>query len=172
MRRSRPPRTPVERSLLEVEGYLRDFADDNEHIRVSVLRFCNVLGPDIRTPLRSALELPLVPSILGYDPSFQFIHEQDVVRSMLYVIDQDLSGAYNLAGDGRLPWSEIVRICGKRMAPMPPIRVGAAARALRLTGLVDLPPETLDLLRHGRGVDNRKLRREGFQYEFTTAGTV
>src|SRR5207302_3566923 len=62
MRRSRPPRTPVERSLLEVEGYLRDFADDNEHIRVSVLRFCNVLGPDIRTPLRSALELPLVPS--------------------------------------------------------------------------------------------------------------
>src|SRR5207244_4961216 len=102
----------------------------------------------------------------------QIVHENDVVRSMLYALDNDLGGVFNVAGDGKLPWSEIVRICGKRMAPMPPIGVGAAARALRLTGLVDLPPETLDLLRHGRGVDNRTLRREGFQYEFTTAGTV
>jgi UDP-glucose 4-epimerase len=172
MRRSRPPRTPVEQSLLEVEGYLRDFADDNDHVNVSVLRYCNVLGPDIRTPLRSALELPLVPSVLGYDPSFQFVHEHDVVRSMLYVLENDLRGVYNIAGDGKLPWSEIVRICGKRMAPLPPIGTGAAARALRLTGVVDLPPETLDLQRHGRGVDNRKLRRQGFQYDFTTAGTV
>ena len=172
MRRSRPAHTPVERSLLEVEGYLRDFADDNERVKVSVLRYCNVLGPDIRTPLRSALELPLVPSILGYDPSFQFVHEHDVVRSMLYVLEHDLEGIYNVAGEGQLPWSEIVRICGKRMVPVPPIGTGLAARALRLAGLVDLPPETLDLLRHGRGVDNRKLRRAGFQYDFTTAGAV
>ncbi|MGH9276115.1 MAG: NAD-dependent epimerase/dehydratase family protein, partial [Acidimicrobiales bacterium] len=27
--RTTPPRTPVERSLLEVEGYVRDFAEDN-----------------------------------------------------------------------------------------------------------------------------------------------
>ena len=172
MRRSRPARTPVERSLLEAEGYLRDFADDNEHISVSVLRYCNVLGPDIRTPLRSALELPLVPCIGGFDPGLQFIHEHDVVRSMLYVLDNDLDGVFNVAGDGRLPWSEIVRICGKRMVPLPPIGTGAAARALRMAGIVDLPPETLDLLRHGRGVDNRKLRRHGFQYDFTTAGAV
>jgi UDP-glucose 4-epimerase len=172
MRRSRPPHTPVEQSLLEVEGYLRDFADDNEHVSVSVLRFSNVLGPDIQTPLRSALELPLVPSILGYDPGLQFVHELDVVRSILYVLDQDLGGVYNVAGDGRLPWSEVARICGKRLAPLPPVATGLAAKALRIAGLIDLPLETLDLLRHGRGVDNRKLRRQGFQYEFTTAGTI
>jgi len=172
MRRSRAPHTPVEQSLLEVEGYLRDFADDNEHVSVSVLRFSNVLGPDIQTPLRSALELPLVPSILGYDPGLQFVHELDVVRSILYVLNQDLGGVYNVAGDGRLPWSEVARICGRRLAPLPPIATGLAARALRIAGLIDLPPETLDLLRHGRGVDNRKLRRQGFQYEFTTAGTI
>ncbi len=40
-------RTRVERSLLEVEGYVRDFADDNPHVAVTLLRFSNVLGPDI-----------------------------------------------------------------------------------------------------------------------------
>ena len=37
---------------------------------------------------------------------------------------------------------------------------------------VELPPELLDLLRHGRGVDNRRLKRAGFDYRFTSAGTV
>ncbi len=38
--------------------------------------------------------------------------------------------------------------------------------------LVNLPAETLDLLRFGRGVDNRKLKEAGFTYRFTTAGAV
>src|SRR4051794_1134279 len=42
MTRTKPPSTRVERSLLEVEGYLEDFADDNPHVNVSVLRFSNV----------------------------------------------------------------------------------------------------------------------------------
>ena len=66
------PRRPgrrVERSLLEVEGYVRDFAEDNPHVTVSLLRFSNVLGPDIVTPLSKALALPLVPSVLGFDPA-------------------------------------------------------------------------------------------------------
>jgi UDP-glucose 4-epimerase len=37
---------------------------------------------------------------------------------------------------------------------------------------VELPPELLDLLRHGRGVDNRRLKRAGFDYRYTSAGTV
>jgi UDP-glucose 4-epimerase len=37
---------------------------------------------------------------------------------------------------------------------------------------LDLPPELLDLLRHGRGVDNRRLKRVGFDYRYTSAGTV
>ena len=43
--RSGPARTRVERSLLEVEGYLSDFADDHPDVVVSRLRFSNVLGP-------------------------------------------------------------------------------------------------------------------------------
>ena len=47
-----------------------------------------------------------------------------------------------------------------------------AAAPLRRLRLVNLPPETLALLRFGRGVDNRKLKGAGFTYRFTTAGAV
>lgn len=171
-RRSHAPRTRVEQSLVEVEGYLRDFAEDNPHVIVSLLRFSNVLGPDITTPLSSALELPLVPSILGFDPRLQFVHEEDVLRSILFVLQHESPGIFNVAGDGLLPWSEVAAICGKRLFPISPFFTGAAAMPLRRLGICDLPPEALELLRFGRGIDTRKIKRAGFTFEWTSAGAV
>jgi len=171
-RRATTPRTRSERSLLEVEGYVRDFARDNPHVCVTLLRFSNVLGPDIVTPLSKALQLPLVPSVLGYDPRFQFVHEDDVVSSILFVLENQVPGVYNVAGDGQLPWSEVASIAGKRTAPMPPFGIALATAPLRRLGLVDLPPELIDLLKYGRGIDNRRLKQAGFPYRFTSAGTV
>jgi UDP-glucose 4-epimerase len=164
--------TRIERSLLEAEEYLRNFAEDNPHVTVTVLRFGNVLGTDIVTPISKALSLPLVPAILGFDPQLQFVEEDDVVRSLQFVFERNLSGVYNVAGDGRLPWSEVVAMVGKRTLPLPPLLTGLASAPLRRTRFVELPPELLTLLRYGRGVDNRKLKQLGFQYGYTSAGAV
>jgi UDP-glucose 4-epimerase len=172
MRRTKSPSTRVERSLLEVEGYLSDFAEDNPHVNVSLLRFSNVLGADIVTPLSKALSMPAVPAIFGYDPSFQFVHEDDVIRSLEFVLANDVAGVYNVAGDGRVPWSEVTSIVGKRQVFLPPMFTHLAAAPLSRLNLVDLPPELLDLLRYGRGVDNRRLKAAGFTYHYTTAGAV
>jgi UDP-glucose 4-epimerase len=172
-RRSHPPKTKVEKSLIEVEGYLRDFAEDNPHVCVSLLRMSNVLGPDITTPLSNALELPVVPQIFGFDPRLQFVHEDDVLRAILFALERDLPGIYNIAGDGLLPWSEAVAICGnKRMFPIAPYFTELAAAPLRRLGVCDLPPETLELLRHGRGIDTRKIKRAGFEFRSSSAGAV
>jgi UDP-glucose 4-epimerase len=169
--RPSPPKTRVERSLIEVEGYLSDFAEDNPHVVVSLLRFSNVLGTDIVTPISKALQMPVTPSILGYDPMLQFVEEDDVIRSIEFVMHNQVPGVYNVAGDGRIPWSEVAAMCGRRLVPMPPVLTNFAAAPLELVG-VELPPETLDLLRYGRGADNRRLKRAGFQYRYTTAGAV
>lgn len=171
-RRSHPPRTRVEDSLIEVEGYLRDFAEDNPHVCVSLLRFSNVLGPDITTPLSNALELPLVPHIFGFDPHLQFAHEDDVLRSILFVLEHQLPGIYNVGGDELLPWSEVAAICGKRMFPISPFFTELAALPLRRLGIAVLPPETLELLRFGRGIDTLKIKHAGFKFEYTSAGAV
>ena len=170
-RRETPPKHRVERSLAEVEGYVHDFAVDNPHVAVSMLRFSNVLGREITTPLSKMLEAPMVPSIFGFDPRFQFVHEDDVIRAILFVLDRDLAGVYNVAGDGLLPWSEVAAICGKRTISLPPLGRGIVAAGLRRLGL-DLPPEIVDLLSYGRGIDNSRLKRAGFEYTYTSAGTV
>jgi UDP-glucose 4-epimerase len=169
--RPSPPKTRVERSLIEVEGYLSDFAEDNPHVVVSLLRFSNVLGTDIVTPISKALQMPVAPCILGYDPMLQFVEEDDVIRSIEFVMHNQVPGVYNVAGDGRMPWSEVAAVCGRRLVPMPPVLTNFAAAPLELLG-VELPPETLDLLRYGRGADNRRLKRAGFEYRYTTAGAV
>ena len=173
MSRNQPATTRVERSLLEVEEYLRDFADDNPHVCVTLLRFANVLGTDIVTPLSKALSMPVVPCILGFDPQIQFVEEDDVVRSIEFVLHHELPGIYNVAGDGRLPWSEAASICGRRVAPLlPPVLTQLVATPLARFGVLDLPPEFLALLRYGRGVDNRRLKQAGFEYRYTSAGAV
>jgi UDP-glucose 4-epimerase len=170
--RTKGPSSRVEASLLEVEDYLHDFAEDNPHVVVTLLRFSNVVGTDIQTQLTRALQLPLVPCILGFDPLLQFVEEDDVIRSIEYVMRNQLAGIYNVAGDGRLPWSEVASIVGKRLAPLPPVMTGPAAGLLGAVRICELGPETLDLLRYGRGIDNRRLKRAGFRYRYTSAGAV
>jgi UDP-glucose 4-epimerase len=170
--RTSPPKTRVERSLLEVEDYLRDFAEDNPHVVVSLLRFSNVLGTDIVTPISKALQLPATPCIFGFDPLVQFVEEDDVVRSIEFVMSNQVPGIFNVSGDGRVPWSEVASICGKRTWPLPPYGTGLAASALDTARVLELPTELLDLMRYGRGTDNRRLKQAGFAYRYTSAGAV
>lgn len=172
MARSAPAETRVERSLLDVEAYIRDFAIDNPHVKVSLLRFSNVLGSDIVTPLTRALSQPLAPCILGFDPLVQFVEETDVVRALLFAVRHPSPGIFNVAGEGKLPWSEVAAICGKRLLPLPPVFTDWLTGPLGAVGILDLPPETLDFLRYGRGIDNRRFKHAGFTYEFSSAAAV
>jgi UDP-glucose 4-epimerase len=38
--------------------------------------------------------------------------------------------------------------------------------------VVDLPDDYQQLLRYGRGVDNRRLKQQGFRYKYTSAESV
>jgi len=172
MGRSRPARTQVERSLLEVDGYLSDFAADRPDIVVTLLRFSNVLGPDLETPLSRALRLPVAPEVFGFDPRLQFTHQDDVLGALCHVALNDLPGTFNVAGDGFVTWSDVCGLVGRRRVALPPWGTGAAAGVLRRLGVVDLPPELLDLLRFGRGVDNSRLKRAGYRYRYTSPGAV
>ena len=171
-RRSESPRTRIEKSLLEVEDYIRSFAEESPHIKVAVLRCANVLGHDLVTLFSRALSLPATPTIAGFDPQLQFVERDDVVRAIEFAVTRELEGVYNVAGDGRLPWSEIRAIAGRPPLYLSPVMTGLSAGALARLRLVKVPPEALDLLRFGRGIDNRKLKRAGFEYRYTTAGAL
>src|SRR5205085_1979164 len=133
----------------------------------------NVLGREVRTSPRALFSLPAVPMILGFDPRYQFVHEDDVVAALAHGLRHDLPGIYNVAGDGVLALSEVASLLGKPYLPLlPPWGTGIAAGVLRRLGLSAVPPEMLSQLRFGRGLDNRKLKATGFTYRYTTRETV
>ncbi len=171
-RRTSAPRTRVERSLVEVESYMRSFAEEFRNIKVAVLRCANVLGEDLVTLFSKALMMPMIPTIAGFDPQLQFVEQVDVVRAIEFAVSRQLEGVYNVAGDGRLPWSEIRALAGHPPLLLSPLGTSLSASALARLRVIKLPPEALNLLKYGRGIDNRKLKSAGFDYRYTTAGAV
>jgi UDP-glucose 4-epimerase len=170
--RTRGPQTRVERSLVECEEFVRDFAEDNPHMLVNMLRFSNVLGDHMETPFAQALKMPVAPEVFGFDPRLQFTHEDDVVNALMYATTHDVPGIYNVAGDGMVTWSEVCRMIRRPRVPLPPVLTNVAAEPLRLLRVLDLPPEMLALLRYGRGVDNSRFKRTGFSYKYSTPAAV
>ena len=102
MGRPHPPRTRIERDIVEAEATVADFAEKNPDVGVAILRFANVLGPTVRTAHARLFSLPVVPMILGFDPRYQFVHEDDVVHALEHVVRDDVRGIYNVAADGVL----------------------------------------------------------------------
>jgi len=139
---------------------------------VTVLRFTNGLGPALRTSHTQLLGLPAVPGILGFDPRYQFVHEDDIGNALEHAVKHDVPGAYNVAGDGVLVLSEVASLLDKLFVPvLPPWGTGQAFDLMRRAGL-RAGPEVLRQLRFGRALDNRRYKATGFRYRYTTRETV
>jgi UDP-glucose 4-epimerase len=172
MNRSHPPKTAIERDLVEAEAAVDDFRRRRPEVTVSLLRFANVLGGEVDTSHVRLFSLPLVPMIAGFDPRYQFVDETDVVHALEHVTINDLPGTFNVAGDGVLTLSETISLLGKRPLPViPPWGTGLSIAAFRRLG-VTIPEEMVDLLRFGRGLDNRLFKATGFHYRCTSRETV
>jgi UDP-glucose 4-epimerase len=172
MGRPHPPRTRLESDIVEAEEAVQGFAERNQGVTVTTLRFADGLGPDLETSHGALLTLPAVPGILGFDPRYQFIHEDDIVGALYHAVDHDLPGIHNAAPDGVLALSEIASLLGKLYLPLlPPLGTSLAGRGLGLLG-VSIPDEVRQQLRYGRGLDNRKLKQSGFRFSLTTRETV
>ena len=172
MRRRGRPRTDIERDIVAAERSIGEFAARHSEKTVTVLRLADEIGGEGRAAVLALLGLPVVPSILGFDPRFQFIHADDVVGVLAHAVRRELPGAYNAAADGVLVLSEIVSLLGKTMLPvLPPWGTGFAALGLRRLGL-RIPAELIRQLRYGRGLDNRRLKAAGYSYRFTSREAV
>jgi UDP-glucose 4-epimerase len=174
MRRSSPARDGFTRDLDEVETYVREFEVRNPGVAVTTLRFGNVLGEVHDSPFARLFDLPLIPTVFGFDPRLQFLDEGDAVAALDHVARGDCCGTYNVAGAGVVVLSQAISLMGKINAPVIPFVGGSLAmRVLDRLGLVDFPIEFVRLLQYGRVVDTSRLHDElGFVPQRTTIETV
>jgi UDP-glucose 4-epimerase len=172
MRRPHPPATPLERDIVEAEHAVAELVEKRPEVEVTLLRCANVLGPDVDTAFTRMFSLPVVPMVLGFDPRLQFVHEDDVVHALEHGVFHGTPGIYNVAADGVLALSEAISLLSKRAAPvLPPWGTGLLAGPLRRLGF-RIPNEMVNLLRFGRGLDNRRFQETGFRYGHTSREAV
>ncbi|MCX4737545.1 NAD-dependent epimerase/dehydratase family protein [Streptomyces antibioticus] len=163
------------KDAVEVEGYVRGFARRRPDVAVCVLRFANILGPTAETPLASYFSLPVLPTVLGYDPRLQFVHEDDVIDVLRIASHEPErgtlnSGTFNIAGDGVLLLSQCSRRLGRPTVPLLLPAVTWAGTLVRTLGMTDFSPEQIRLLTHGRVVATTQMRETlGFRPRYTTA---
>ncbi|MEU6737428.1 NAD-dependent epimerase/dehydratase family protein [Streptomyces physcomitrii] len=163
------------KDTVEVEGYVRGFARRRPDVAVCVLRFANILGPGAETPLTEYFSLPVLPTVFGYDPRLQFVHEDDVIEVLRIAAREPRrgtlnSGTFNIAGEGALLLSQCSRRLGRPTVPMLLPAVSWFGSALRNLGVTDFSPEQLRLLTHGRMVSTAQMRETlGYEAGYTTA---
>ena len=73
-------------------------------IDTAVLRLCYTLGPLRQGTLAAFLKGPRVPTVLGFDPLFQFIHELDAAAAIVLALEKGLRGVYNVCGPPPVPF--------------------------------------------------------------------
>lgn len=136
---------------------------------VTILRPCTILGPTIQSYKTRYLKRSIVTTMLGFDPLVQFIHEDDVHDAFMRVIDEDHAGIFNLSGDGVLPLSRVIKICGKENLRLTQIGFKTLVQFLWYLDISPAPASHADFLRYLCVADSSKIKREvGFTPRYTT----
>jgi len=174
MARRFPLVTRFQRDIGELEGYFDNFARRRPEVTCCMLRFQVEVGPGLDTPFNRYLNLPVVPTRMGFDPRLQLLHVDDATGALAAATLNPVRGAVNVAPDGAISLSRLLRLCGKTAVGVPPIVVGVINRRIgNYLGSADLYRDGELLLRYGRGCDNRRLREEvGYELAFDSEGTA
>ena len=104
---------------VEVEGMVAEFARRHPRVEVTVLRPCWIMGPTFWDPIVRYLARPVVPTLLGYDPMLQLVHEDDALHAFEEAILRRHPGIFNVVGREVMPLSRLLRVGGRRPLPLP-----------------------------------------------------
>jgi UDP-glucose 4-epimerase len=146
------------KDINEVEGYVRGFARRRPDVRVTTLRTAPALGPGLHTPTAAYFRLPVIPTVLGFDPRMQFLNDTDLLDVLEHATLRDIGGTFNVAGDGVMMLSQALRRLGRPALPLPGFAVGAFGSAMRQARVADFSSEQVAFLAYGRGVETVRMR--------------
>ena len=151
-----------------------DFADHQNNIKVTILRPCAVLGPSAPRDLIRVFMHPRLVDTSGYNPFFQFLHEDDLAQLLTLLVMQAIPGVYNLAGEGVAFYQEVTQMIQSKLPALPPFvatqivkstwRLGIQARSNRAE---------MDLLRYPILLSTVKLEQAtGYHPRYTSLETL
>ncbi len=162
------PREPFFTDKIEAEEQAARLSQRSPGTVVTVLRMAPILGPTVRNFFTRYLARKLVPTMMGFDPLVQFLHEVDAIAALHLALLRDAPGTFNIVGDGVLALSTAIKLAGRVALPVPHPIAETLAAAGWVAQLIEAPPTFLKYLRFLCVADG-KLARE--QLGFTPAYT-
>ncbi|HXV37403.1 MAG TPA: NAD-dependent epimerase/dehydratase family protein [Myxococcota bacterium] len=138
---------PEIRDRVEVDALVTAFLWRYPQIRTCVLRPVNVLGYYAHSMISAYLRERRVPTVMGFDPMMQFIHEEDLSAAIALAVDHRLQGVFNVTGPGEVPLRVAIREAGAEAWPIPEPILRALFRRLFRMGLSAYPSGAIDFLK-------------------------
>jgi UDP-glucose 4-epimerase len=158
-----------------VDVMMQEFAKNHPEMTITILRPCTVFGPSVDNYVSRMLFMPVVVSIIGYDPDVQLVHEDDFVNACLCAMDKKIPGAFNIAGDGALCASAIASMIGTTVIPLPKWTIYPLLEVLwrlHMPG-IEVNHGYLDYIRYPFVASTRRAKRElGFKPMHTALETL
>lgn len=153
---------------------LESFAERHPDIKVTLLRCCAVLGPSASADISRIFSCPRPIGVCGNNPPFQFLHEDDLARVLTAVIQQEIDGVFNLAGDGVAFYKEISEAVPQRLMCLPSLVAYPLIGSTWNLGLQrSRSTAELDLVRYPMLLSTSKLKQAtGYQPNYTSLETL
>jgi UDP-glucose 4-epimerase len=130
----------------------------------TVMRVVYTLGPSRHGTLASFIRGPRVPAILGFDPLFHFMHEQDAAEAIICALEKQPRGVFNVSGPQPVPLSILCEVAGRTRVPMPEVLFN---RMIGRFGFPDLPSGAAAHVKYPIVVDGKSFRQAtGFEESY------
>jgi UDP-glucose 4-epimerase len=160
------------RDLVELDMVVQSFFWKYPEIETVILRPTHILGTVHNAP-SNYLRLKRVPTLMGFDPMLQVIHQDDVARAIQLSLRPGVRGIFNVAGPPPLPLSRILEKMGRASVPVPhPLAKFAVGRLWNLR-MTSFPAPELDFVRYVCMVDDSRARETlGYEAAFDIGQTL
>lgn len=158
---------------IRAEEQVMRFARNHKNIDVCSLRFAKVLGPNSDNLFTRFLSRPVAPTLAGFDPLMQCVHEDDAIRAILLAIRKSARGAFNIVGKDVLPYTTLLALLGRLPLPLPKPVATLIGKAMWATKLSEVPTTMIDHLQYSCVADESKARKIlGFEAKYDIRQTL
>lgn len=147
------------RDKIEADLQFQRYAAEHSDVVVTIARLATVLAPSVTHYLARFLGRPVVPMHAGYDPLLQFLDLGDAADALSSMLRRPTGGVFNVAPDGVLPLSSVLRLGRRVPLPLPHPLAFTCARLLWRAQLMDVPPRFLDYFRYPWNADGARARQ-------------
>jgi len=152
--------SPFLKDKVDVEQQFLQFASKYPQKVVSLLRLATILGRTVNNFKTSFFQNPMIPTVMGFDPLIQFVHERDIAWAFLKVSREDHPGIFNITARGVLPLSRAIHLTGRWSLPIPSPVIYPLADLLWMTEIGPAPSGHINFLKYLCVADGGKAFKE------------